>query len=261
MRWRIAMASLALAGSAAALAQSTNDLRYSAPDVEEDDGTATVTVTVSDDRRPADIPPRTLRLSTADLSPGPSRATAGEDYTARSDVTSGVFRGSDYTDGEYSYDFTVNITNDTVLERDEGFQVDIALEPPASATSPREAYVTIVNDEAAPTLRFYASAAAATVGQSFSVGIEIDSTDPCPVSWDIEMDIRTVEALDGGGHRFGATQKIRIDDCTTRSTTLEVPQVADNHDSELGFRVAKRARGGLDSRFALPADQYYDINP
>lgn len=103
--------------------------------VGEGDGTATLTVTLSN---PSDFP------ITVDYETGDGTATAGEDYVAASGTLT-------FTPGVTTTTFTVDITNDTLDENDETVLLTLT-NPSAFELGNDTATLTIVDDDAAPSV-------------------------------------------------------------------------------------------------------------
>ena len=109
--------------------------------VNEGGGTVTVTVTKTGS---------TALNATVHYATSNGTATAGSDYTATSgDLT--------FLPGDTSKTFTVSITDDSVYEGNETFNVDLSAPSGATLGSPASAAVTIVENDPAPTVQFSSS--------------------------------------------------------------------------------------------------------
>jgi ribosomal protein L35AE/L33A len=112
-------------------------LQFSKPmyEVDEDAGTVTITVTISE--MPEDI-------ITVDYSATGGNATEGEDYTSKS----GILRWELFDDSDKT--FTVQIKDDTEIEGNETFNLTLENPDGAKLGDPNTAVVTIVDDETSP---------------------------------------------------------------------------------------------------------------
>jgi hypothetical protein len=135
--------------------------------VNEDGGTATITVTLSA------AYPETVSVQYAS-SDGTARA--GSDYTA----TGGTLT---FSTGQTSRTFTVPITDDALDETNE--TISLALSAPANATlgAPSTATLTIVDDDVLPTIQFSSGTYSVDEdGGTATITVTLSSVYPEPVS-------------------------------------------------------------------------------
>ena len=111
-------------------------VQFSAANYNVGEAAGTVTITVT--KTGSTAVPCTVNYATSDGS-----ATAGSDYT----TTSGMLT---FLPGDTSKTFTVPITQDSVYEGNETFNVTLSAPVGASLGSPNPATVTIVEDDAPP---------------------------------------------------------------------------------------------------------------
>ncbi len=111
-------------------------VQFSASNYDVNEGAGTVTITVT--KTGNSTLPTTVNYATSDGS-----ANAGSDYT----TTSGTLT---FTPGDTAKTFTVPITQDTVYEGNEQFNVTLSMAVGATLGSPNPATVTIIDDDAAP---------------------------------------------------------------------------------------------------------------
>ena len=174
-------------------------------------GTATLSVTVHTGTGAPTSNAITVAYSTAN-----GTATAGTDYTTTSNtltIPSGTADGAAVT-------FTVPVLGDTVYENDETFTVTIA--NAVGATIDRAtATVTLVNDDAAPTIAISGPGAAVTEGNNAVFTVTLTNATDIPVSYTyatvagsategFDYTGQTGTLTFPGGTASGATQTITI---------------------------------------------------
>lgn len=192
--------------------ESAPSLTIADASVNENDGTVTVTVSLNR---------ATYQDVTFDWTTANNTATAGSDYTAASGTTKTISAGSTSTT------MTINITNDSLDEVDETFYVNISNASGGGATiADNSAVVTIVDEDAAPTISI--AAASATEGSSVVFTVSLSAASGKSISFDWASSDGTATTANSdytSSSGTGATIS-----AGSTSTTVTVPTTTDTTD-------------------------------
>lgn len=146
-------------------------------------GAATMTFTATLDQAvPTGYGPVSLTLTTGDSGAGPTHATAGSDYVAKTEALS-------IAEGATSATFVVSINSDTDIEQDETFNVAISATSGQNTTFPMGPIVgTITNDDSNTTVSVPPSLAINEGNTGTSTATVTVSTDTIPVGGSASVD-------------------------------------------------------------------------
>ncbi|MCB0092795.1 MAG: hypothetical protein KDE54_33135, partial [Caldilineaceae bacterium] len=185
---------------------TTPTVKFSASEysVQENGGSAEITVLLSS----SSALPVTVQYATSN-----GVALAGSDYTAASGTLT-------FAAGETSKTFTVAITNDSVDETDEPLNLKLSSPQNATLSTPNTAQLTIVDDDAAPTVQF--SAPTFTRGEGGSEAT-IEVTLSGPSGQLVSVDYATSDGTAAAGSDYASASGTLLFSPGETSQTFEVP--------------------------------------
>lgn len=189
---------------------TTPTVKFSASEysVRENGGSAEITVLLSS----SSALPVTVQYATSN-----GVALAGSDYTAASGTLT-------FAAGETSETFTVAITDDSVGETDEPLNLKLSSPQNATLSTPNTAQLTIVDDDAAPTVQF--SAPTFTRGEGGSEAT-IEVTLSGPSGQLVSVDYATSDGTAAAGSDYASASGTLLFSPGETSQTFEVPVLED----------------------------------